>query len=599
MSKPYTWNLSELYSGLNDPQIEADLQNSEAVVTAFANKWRGRTDYLKDPAVLREALDELEALNRDIGTGSRVSYYLTLSRAIDQSNSELKGFEAVVEERMTNLASKKTFFGLSLGKIDPDVQQIMLESEELAPYRVWLKRRFEHAVHDFSEETENVLRHILPQASSAWESMVEELLSESSARVFTGKKKELVPFNGLANLLSSSNLRVIDEAGAGMARVMKKVAPIAEREINAIVTTNIRYNKQAKYDRVDAASFLGNDLDAEIVDTLLNTVSENFSIAHEFFDLKSQLLGIDTFEYHQRNLKYGTLPEGFSFEKACDMIRDMLGKLHPDFVVEFDRALADGHIDVFPRLGKRGGAACWHNKIDHPTYLMLNHTGSLDDVQTGAHEFGHYLNNLHMQTGGLCDSLTFGATTPMAEVASMFFEKYILDAILAEANDEERLAILMAYLQDEIASIFRQGAMTMFEQELYAQVEAEGYLSYQQIGQLFNEHMSAYLGPRVSMAGDAHLGWVYVGHFRYEFYMYGYVFAMLVAKALQTRVDADPQYINEFRRLLSTGMSQTSRDLLMSMGLDVSNESVWMMGLNQLSDVLQETKQLAKKLGKI
>lgn len=599
MSKPYTWNLSELYSGLNDPQIEADLQNSETVVTAFANKWHSRTDYLNNPAVLREALDELELIYREIGVGSRVSYYLTLSRAIDQNNSELKGFEAVVHERMTNLGNKITFFELSLGKIDADTQKVMLESEQLAPYHVWLKRRFESAVHDFSEETENVLNFVTPQATDAWESMVEELLSERSARVFTGEKTELVPFNGLANMLSSSNLRVIDEAGAGMARIMKKVVPIAEREINAIVTTNIRLNKAAKYDRVDAASFLSNDLDAEVVDTLLNTVSENFSIAHEFFDLKSRLLGIETFEYHQRNLKYGKLPEGFSFEQASDMIRTMLGKLHPDFVVEFDRALADRHIDVFPRLGKRGGAACWHQLIGHPTYLMLNHTGSLDDVQTGAHEFGHYLNNLHMQSGGLCNSLTFGATTPMAEVASMFFEKYILDAILEQANDEERLAILVAYLQDEIASIFRQGAMTMFEQELYAQIETEGYLSYKQIGQMFNDHMSAYLGPRASMAGDAHLGWVYVGHFRYEFYMYGYVFAMLVAKAIQTRVDADPQYIDEFRRLLSTGMSQPSRELLQSIGLDVSNESVWLMGLNQLSSVLEDAKQLAKKLGKI
>ncbi len=599
MSKPYTWNLSELYSGLDDPQIEHDLQEAKQVVTAFAKKWNRRSDYLKDSRVLREALDEFERLFRSVGFGDRVKYYLALSRRIDQNNNELKAMMAVVDERMTNLSNQLTFFELKIGKIKPSIQQVMLASSELAPYRVWLKRRFEEGSHDLSVETTNVMSHVLPQATEAWETMVDELLSERSARVFTGEKTELVPFNGLPNLLNSSDLRVIDEVGAGMARVMKKVAPIAEREINAILTTKIRYNKLAKYDRVDAASFLDNDLDADVVDTLLNTVKSNFAIAHEFFDLKSRLLGMETFEYHQRNLKFGSVPSGYSFEKACEMIRSMLGKLHPDFVVEFDRALADGHIDVFPRLGKSGGAECWHLLIGHPTYLFLNHTGSLDDVQTGAHEFGHYLNNLHMQSGGLCDSLTFGATTPMAEVASMFFEKYILDAILEQANDEERLAILVGYLQDEINSIFRQSAATLFEQELYAKVESNGYLSYKQIGQLFNEHMSAYLGPRASMAGDAHLGWVYWGHFRAEFYNYGYVFAMLVAKALQTRVDADPQYIDEFRRLLSTGKSQTSRDLLQSMGLDVSNESVWLMGLNQLSDVLEETKQLAKKLGKI
>lgn len=59
-----------------------------------------------------------------------------------------------------------------------------------------------------------------------------------------------------------------------------------------------------------------------------------------------------------------------------------------------------------------------------------------------------------MQTGDLCDGLTFSATTPMAEVASTCFEKFILDAILEKADEETRLAILASALDKELSKIF-------------------------------------------------------------------------------------------------------------------------------------------------
>lgn len=138
-----------------------------------------------------------------------------------------------------------------------------------------------------------------------------------------------------------------------------------------------------------------------------------------------------------------------------------------------------------------------------------------------------------------------------------------------------------------------------FEQEVYAQVDTEGYLSYQRIGQVFTKNMSSYLGARVSMTDGADLWWLYWGQFRLEFHNYSYTFAILVAKAVQARLVADASYIEEFRRLLRAGKSQTSRDLLTSMGLNVSDESVWQLGIDQFATTLIEAESLAHKLGKI
>ena len=60
-----SWDLSGLLSGDNDPIIE---QTKEAIANrnkAFVAKWKDRTDYLDDPAVLKEALDEFEVMESD------------------------------------------------------------------------------------------------------------------------------------------------------------------------------------------------------------------------------------------------------------------------------------------------------------------------------------------------------------------------------------------------------------------------------------------------------------------------------------------------------------------------------------------------------
>jgi oligoendopeptidase F len=593
----YVWNLTRLYDSPTDPRLEADLAAAATAVETFAAKWQPRTDYLEQPAVLREALDEYEQLYRSIGTGSRPSYYLGLSRVINQNDSELKGLEARMDKRHTELSNRLTFFDLNIGKIPTETQKRLVAAPELKPYQTWLQRRFTTSAHDLGEEATNVLKIVLPQASDSWISLVDELLAEASAKVYDGTNIRQVPFNALPELLTSQDDRVIKEASTAMNRILRKIAPVAEREINAVVTTNLRTSQLTRYDRPDAATFEHDDLDSETVDAMLAAVEQRFDLSQRFYQLKARLLGRKELAYHEKGMAYGQLPSDYSFEQAAQLVRGTLHRLHPEFATEFDQALADGHIDALPREGKEGGATCYSYLLDHPIYLFLNFTGSARDVEVLGHEFGHYLNSRYMQTK--CHSLDYSLTMPMAEVASTFFEKYVLEDIAGQVDDETRLALLISRLDGEVATIFRQSAAMRFEQELYRRIEAEGYLSHQQIGQLFIHHMGQYLGSAVSLAPSVGLWWIYWGHLRRQFYNYSYSFALLVAKALQTRLAADPRYIDRFCHLLSTGRSQRPRELLQSMDLDITGTEVWEMSLDQVAASLHEAEELAKKLGKL
>jgi len=51
-----TWDLSPLFDGDNDPRIAIERGEIEAASQDFIGKWGGdRTDYLRDPDLLRQA----------------------------------------------------------------------------------------------------------------------------------------------------------------------------------------------------------------------------------------------------------------------------------------------------------------------------------------------------------------------------------------------------------------------------------------------------------------------------------------------------------------------------------------------------------------
>ena len=84
--------------------------------------------------------------------------------------------------------------------------------------------------------------------------------------------------------------------------------------------------------------------------------------------------------------------------------------------------ISKGEIDALPRKSKCSGAFCVDNLIVQPTYILLNHTGSLDDVLTFTHEAGHAINSQLQKEKQ--NSLNFGTPKSTAEVASTFMEDF-------------------------------------------------------------------------------------------------------------------------------------------------------------------------------
>ncbi len=84
------WNLAPLFKGDNDPEMENKRKIVEQKSYEFINKWRDRDDYLKNPAVLKEAPDEYENRQRSYGADGSEGYYFHLRSAQEQNNPKIK-----------------------------------------------------------------------------------------------------------------------------------------------------------------------------------------------------------------------------------------------------------------------------------------------------------------------------------------------------------------------------------------------------------------------------------------------------------------------------------------------------------------------------
>lgn len=591
------WNLDQLYKSFDDPAIVVEKKSIETAIDAFAAKWRANPDFLAKPNVLLSALDEYERLNWQTGSSGKAGYYLWLSTELNQLDTELKAkFNKMIEFSEKN-SNKLLFFSLDLAKVSTEKQKEFLAAPALLKYRHYLESLFAVAKYQLSEKEEKILSLMATPASGSWTRMTEEFLSAEERAITQNGKNELLPFSTIISLTTDSVKGVRDAAGKFVHEITAQHVAVAEHELNAILLEKKIDDELRGLKRPDEGRHIGDDIDSAVVDAMLGAVEKKFSIAQDFYALKAQLLGQEKLAYHERGVEIGNLPDNYDAATSVDLVQKVLGQLDPEFLAIFDMMLKNGQLDFYPKKGKSGGAFCVMDLPSQPTFVLLNHTNKLRDVTTLAHEMGHAINDELMKKHQ--HALYCGTSLAIAEVASTFVEDFVLDEVAKEAGDENKLAILMMKLNDDISTIFRQVAAYRFEQELHKAFLDKGYLSKTEIGALFQKNMAAYMGPAVTQDPGAENWWVYWSHFRRFFYVYSYASGLLISKALQNKVRADKKFISKVKEFLSAGSSDSPKNIFAALGIDITDQNFWQSGLTEVENLLSEAKTLAKKLGKI
>ncbi len=596
---PTEWNLSDLGTSYNDPSFLKERKLHERAIKKFARRWKKNQSYLTNPDTLLRALNEYEQLNT---LPDREGMYLFLMRQVDSLNTELAAAEKKYIDWVQKLSDEIRFFSLSLGKIERSLQKKILADERFADYKNYLKGIFETAKYQLSEPEERILSLKSGVASGNWASMVGELFARESAEVLVKKGsrrvKEVKPFAEILANLQSSCSRVRASAAKALVDIFRKHSFVVEKEFNSILEDKKINDMLRGFKRPDQARILSDDITPAVVDTLIETVTDYFSISRDFYKLKAQLMGKEKLHYYERNAPTFKMKkeQTFPYEKAVALVGETFAQLDEDFARIFYNMVETGKVDVYPRVGKQDGAFCMYHGKNEPVYVMLNYTKKMNDVMTLAHEMGHAV---HGTLSKKENALNYDTPMFTAETASTFAEGLVFKRLLQEVNEKEQLKLMMTRLGDTVSTVMRQIAAYNFEWEVHHAFREKGYLSAEEIGVIFQKHMKSYMGPAVLQDYDAEKWWMYWSHFRSPFYVYSYASGLLMSNGMHAIINENPKKWRKVKAFFETGTSKSPKQIFKEMGINIEKRDFWEAGLKEIQTLLCDTKKLAKKLGKV
>ncbi len=585
------WDLQKLfYKSLKDPRIEKDMERGDRAVEAFVSLYKKNKKWLSDAKTLAKALSDYEKL--EVECSSSPILYASYLKELDASNKQAEALVNKLDECYTQRGNLIMFFTLELGKVSKTVQKRFLKAPELASYKYLLKTLFENAKHDLSESEEKILSLMGDVSHGRWVQTVENIVHTSEVS-FGGKNIPIPEALEILSTLPKAKRKVLHMATM---KKLRDIAPIAEGELNAIITRKKITDELRGFKEPFDATILGYENDRDSVLAMVSAVTKSFDIARRFYKTKVSLMGEDKLTYADRSAPVGTLKKKIPFTEAVNIVRTAFENLHPRYADIFDKLLANSQIDVYPKKGKTGGAFC-SGGVGSPTMILLNQVDDARSLLTFAHEMGHAI---HTERSKTQRPLYQNYSTSVAETASTFFAQIVFDALSEKLTEKERLIAMHDKLQDDVATIFRQVACFNFERELHEKIRASGLLPKEQIAKIMNTHMSKYLGNSVELTEDDGYFFVTWSHIRRFFYVYSYAYGQIISRALYARVKKDSSYIEKVDKFLSSGSSASPEDIFSACGLDVRSEDFFKEGLSDLrKDVRafeRATKLATKKL---
>ena len=589
------WDLSDLYAGVDDPKIDADLASLEKEATEFQDEFESKIAAGALSAErLKDALDKFESM---INLSTKIGSYASLHYSTKTTDPARGALLQKVREKSSRVSTKLIFFDLELGKVPQETFSNYLKSDVLSSYRHYLTVQREYAKYHLSQAEETVLEETANCRGRAFRRLFTETVSRMKFELeIDGETKTLTQSELLA--YNYNPVRALREkASESLAETLEQNVPTLTFIMNTLLAEKEVMDRLRGHNRPESSRHLDNELPEEAVDTMIDVCVKNFDIVEEYYQLKSKLLGIEKLTHYDRYAPLKQSEESIAYERACEIVLDAYRAFSPELYDLAKPFFEKNWIDVPVDQGKRGGAFCAGVSPDHHPYILLNYTEKPRDVMTLAHELGH---GLHDRLAAKNHVLDYHPVLPLAETASTFGEMLTFEKLFGELkSDEERLALLCEKLEDTFATVFRQVSMFRFERRIHEARRTEGELPTERFNELWQDSMGEMFGESLSL-GDPHKWtWAYIPHIiQTPFYVYAYAFGELLVLSLYARYkEQGDSFIAQYIDFLASGGSQSPQDLLSKLDIDVTDPDFWQGGCDLIRTNLRRAQELAKAVG--
>jgi oligoendopeptidase F len=579
------WDLSDLYSGENAPELARDLKWLEAACADFAADYEGKLADL-DARGFLDCVLRNEKISRVAG---RIMSYAGLRYYQQTTDADRAKFMSDHQEAITNFTTPLVFFTLELNRLaDDHLDGLFAANAELARYKPVFDRIRAMKPYQLSDELEKFL-HDLGVVGDAWERLFDETIAGLEFEV----SGETLTIEGTLNLLTEQDRGTREAASRELARVFGANIKTFARVHNTQAKEKEIMDRWRAMPTAQTGRHLSNDVEPEVVEALRASVVAAYPrLSHRYYELKRKWLGLERMQVWDRNAPLpmeDTRIVGWQDARATVMdaynaFDPRMGEIAAPF---FDK----GWIDAGVKPGKAPGAFAHPTVTDVHPYVMLNYLGKPRDVMTLAHELGH---GVHQVLAAGQGEMLSSTPLTLAETASVFGEMLTFRKMLDGAETQEQRKVLLAgKVEDMINTVVRQIAFYDFEVKLHA-ARRGGELTPDDINALWMSVQGESLGPAFDFMDGYETFWAYIPHFVHSpFYVYAYAFGDGLVNALYSvYASGAPGFEDKYFEMLKAGGSMHHKELLAPFGLDASDPAFWDKGLAMISGFIDELEAM-------
>lgn len=572
------WNLTDLYTGVTDPQVEADIAACEREAKAIRSDYAGTVAALSAEQLLAlvTRLEQLEIRVAKLGT------FAFLNFTTQTKNPEAGAFLQKIKEAGSRISRETIFFELEWSAASEEAAESLLANPMLDHYRHYLHNVRRYASHLLSQAEETLLIEKSPVGRTAWTTLFEKVMGHLKFGK-SGRTEEEV-----LNDLYHPERPVRQAAASDLTNGLQNQLHILTHIFNTLLADKMIDDRLRKYPAWVSSMNLYNELHDQTVEVLVDAVTSRYDIVQRYYRLKRNLLGLDELTDYDRYAPLPHLPTAsIPWQECTRLVLKAFHEFSPQMAEIAGMFFDKQWIDAPVQEGKRGGAFAHPCVPEVHPYVMVNYVGNLRDISTVAHELGHGVHQHLAAANGYYNSST---TLVLAETASVFAELLLFNSQLALIdNAGEKRAFICQKLESIFATVFRQVAMNRFEHLAHTTRRDQGELSSEELSGHWLTTQRAMFADSVTLSDNYAVWWSYIPHFlNSPGYVYSYAFGELLVLALYNLYQQEgTAFVPKYLELLKAGGSASPYELLKPFGVDLDDPAFWHGGLATIDAMLR------------
>lgn len=589
------WDLSDLYTSLTDPQIDQHQGEILKKVQAFNKAYKGNIN-TPDLAAnfLHDALKEYEEISLLL---YRIVQYAGLYYSKHTSDDAAGAFYQKSQEFANNVSTQLLWFELEWIAVDDALAQPLISDDTLSYYKHYLEQTRISKPYVLPEKEEQLLALKSQTSSDAFTRLYDQINSEVTYSIVLDGEKQDLSYAEVMSVMSNHEDREVRQSAAealtaGLQPYVRTYSYILNMLLfDKQIADNIR-----QYEYPQQSTFLEYELKPETVEEITSVTEEHYPLVQDFYAAKKAVLGYETlYEWDRYSDLYPEKNKKYTWDEARDIVLSAFSKFNPQFNDIAQEFFEKRWIDAEIIPGKRSGGYCSLGQPDGHPYIFMNYNGDLSDVMTLAHELGH---GIHAYLSREQKMLEFYPSTAIAEIASVFGEILVFEEIYETLEDRDLKINLMANkLQGSFATVFRQTAFYLFENDIHEHRREMGELLISDFNQYFQQRLQAMFGESLTLTEGHASWWMPVMHFyHYNFYVFTYAFGELLTLSLYARYKKQQNdFIQGYVSALSCGGSKSPYEITKMMGVDINNPAFWNQGFELLHEYVDQFKGLVQQ----